>query len=132
MACLYVNKSVGSLEEVLTLKKNSFSTAGTPALNSLKLKGSKKTPATNYYENPSLQPLITPLILKQTKDQAQKPEKLKRKQKSVAKNLDFDDESVTSSIPTSSCSDEPQEDVCEVDKEHLKGIPPFQQDLTNQ
>lgn len=61
VACLYVSKKVSNFEDVLGFKKSAFKRVETPASSRKQLKGSKKTPAKNYFKNPALGPLVTPL-----------------------------------------------------------------------
>jgi hypothetical protein len=63
----------------------------TPATNRKKLKGSRKTPAKSYYKNPSLQPIVTPLVLEDKQDIISKTQK---QEKAVARSLHFEDVSV--------------------------------------
>jgi len=62
MACLYVTGNLSKLEDVLKMKKTSFQISSTIASRRL-LKGSHKTPSKKYQKDPSLQHLVTPIII---------------------------------------------------------------------
>jgi hypothetical protein len=64
IACLVESGTVANIQDVFNLKKRSFTHPGTPQTSRKQMKGSSKTPATSYYKNPAVQPMVTPLILK--------------------------------------------------------------------
>lgn len=62
---MHYSGAIARYEIAFTLQKNTFKISNDCFSSRKLLKGSRKTPARNYYKNPALQPIVTPLLHKE-------------------------------------------------------------------